>query len=581
MSTVATALGERDDGHSDPDGTFPCVGLDVWRGLVLLATIVLCALAFSLRLTSFLIAKEAVLNAGLAAMALLAARRGRMDAQGFRAFAPLWFMLGAAAVVHLVIRPAQVPSDAWVELARMATLLFAVAVVWDLLAHEVWRERVTTAILASTVAVALLALAQYAGLANALFPVFTTYSQRMYSVFGNQDLLGGYVAMGLAMAVVRFGRSRKFDAFSAMTIPVLTVCLVLSGCRSAWIAAVVGVGVAASVVPRQPRRMMAPGALMALAGTVALAVAPEGLVSRLMGTLGSGDVGGRARLWFWAGTVGMIRAHPFVGVGPGQYAYWSPRYLGDALAAPGGERLFHDQLHVDHAHSEPLELAAELGLVGLVFGVWMLVRLGRRRGPEWPAIVSLMVFSLFNAGLHSAPHAFAGLLLAGMLLARREPAPKPMSIAVSWLAGALAVALACFFAWSSLAPSYLLRVAMDAHIEGRSPLALYERAVRFPWPDATAHDKYGIALSEAGRNAEAKAHLEQALKGLDTGEVYLSLGVLAFRRGDAPETRRMMEACLYRWPSCGGAWKLFLWATPEEEREKVKERARRWGVEGM
>src|SRR5204863_422971 len=136
---------------------------------------------------------------------------------------------------HVVLGLAHVRSDALIELARMATLLLAGALAYDLLAHEFWRDRITDAIVASAVVVAALALLQYAGWASYLFPVFPTYTQAMYSVFGNQDLLGGYMAIAVPLALARFIH-RPRVIWAAATLA-MVVTLVVSGCRSAWLAA--------------------------------------------------------------------------------------------------------------------------------------------------------------------------------------------------------------------------------------------------------------------------------------------------------------------------------------------------------
>ena len=143
-------------------------------------------------------------------------------------------------------------------------------------------------------------------------------------------------------------------------------------------------------------------------------------------------------------------------------------------------------------------------------------------------------------------HVWAGLLLMGMLLVRPDTglARKRLSAHVLF---PVTVATCVVMAWAVFVPSYWLRAAEDAHLAGEPSLELYERALAHPWPNAEARKEYAFALSEAGRDADARRELERTLEGLDTGDAYLSLALLAAKRGDRESARRWGEECLRRW----------------------------------
>jgi len=85
-------------------------------------------------------------------------------------------------------------------------------------------------------------------------------------------------------------------------------------------------------------------------------------------------------------------------------------------------------------------------------------------------------------------------------------------------------------------------------LAGGNALTLYEEVVRHPWPNAEAHKEYGIALAEANRNREARCELTEALKGADTGDIYLALALLSTRLRDPVTAYKEALACLRRWP---------------------------------
>lgn len=149
--------------------------------------------------------------------------------------------------------------------------------------------------------------------------------------------------------------------------------------------------------PRIPARYLLV-ALAAAAVAVVLAAGPSGLVGDFRGTPkgsrtagGSGIVStsGSGRAQFWATALEAFADEPGRGVGAGGYAaYWTRN---GSLSIP-----------TRNAHSEPLELAAELGAPGLVLFAGFFVTViacgvGRARGPDGP--VAGAALGLLIAGL--------------------------------------------------------------------------------------------------------------------------------------------------------------------------------------
>lgn len=558
------------------------------EGAILCLTAALCPVVYSFQMVSFLHAKEAVLWLGVAALSIVRVRRG-VSRRAMAAFGPLWALLGFSLVVHVALRRSAIPTDAAASLARGAMILAGGVLAWDHISSPAWRRRVLDAIGFSAGAAAVLALIQYADLAPRLFPVFEGNSQRMYSVFGNQDLLGGYLACVAPLLAYPFlaGESRRaFSArnvWSLATFAVLAAALVLSGSRSAWIAGAAGIIAVLRIRHGRPVRRAVLAVLGVGAVILAVLADPEyfgeraGSAARLDGT------GIRARLWFWDGTQRMIRDHLVYGVGPGNFAYWSPRYLGEALSAPDGARHFHNELHTRYAHSDPLQLAAETGLVGIALLAWFVVRLPRRREAETGALIGLGVFSLFNFPFHSAPHAFVGVVCAGMLMSRPDPAQaedvsggRRHGRAPGLLVASVVVLTAGFLFWAETWPSVLLRRADRIYLSGGDALPAYERVCRHPWPNAAARRNYGIALLAAGCYEDAEREFSAARDGLDTGELYLALGALAELRDDHDRATWALEECVHRTPSSVEAWRRLLRLADKEKAPDLLERAKQY-----
>jgi hypothetical protein len=573
--------------------------LDSARLTVLCATIIASALAWSFTMVSFLHAKEAVLCAALLVQGVLyALRRPPIDA---------WAPPLALAVLGGWLICITVLAEHRSLLALAGTQHFFLIVLSGLVVSDLM-PRHPRAIYASMVfsgaAVSLLACLQYLGWIPFLFPVFSGYDQAAYSVFGNQDLLGSYLAVTLALgASMALRHTLDLSHLPALlvwpirfSLPIIATGLYVSLSRTAWLAAVVGIAVA---VPWRAawahfqnglrRRTVALVTVVLLACMVpAVWLAPT-IGERVTRTFSGADVGFRVRLWMWDGAVEMVRENPLTGVGFCNYGLQSPYYLGKVLWKPGGEWHYRNELHADTAHSEPLQFAAENGVTGMavLLGVLLLFGLKSKKGeltllpvcrplPEaWGALAALGVVALFNATLHSAPHALAGLLL---LCGRPGPCrPFRMGRAEAWLMPAACLLFLWPHVQNTLIPSHLLRVAESAHVAHQPEAeALYRRAIAWSGFSTQAHEDYAILLSDQGRNEEALRQLDLANPGLDTGRVHLLRAACAQAMGNRDLAFKAAAQCLFRWPESGQAWDILMKNCPPDQLDPWKQRWARW-----
>ncbi len=517
------------------------------RAHILIVTLVACTLAYSFHLTSFLHAKLAVLCVGAIVLAIATALHECATWRGFRALTSLWVFV-LIALVRLAVSPVRVPSDAISGIAYFVLLLLVAGLSTDILASNGWLDSLakTAALLSAVVAV--LGLLQYAGLVHFLFPEFPEYGQRMYGVFGNQDLTGGFIALGIPLlfrwAADETGSPRMRGALWCAFI--IALCgLVLSESRSAWIAGVVGIAVAWSTLESKPPRARWIIAGMAAVVIALVALFPQSTVRRL-----PQEIGIQARVSMWRAAVDMAIEHPVAGVGFGQYAYWSPLYIG-RQGLNAGRPAASRERHADQPHSEPLRILAEMGVLGSLCWAWMaVVWLRRARGSAARIaagpLAAFGIFSMFNGTFESPPHALVALLFLAAPLARGTTLTQ-----ASRLIPMPAVLLALFLAWAIVPPSAMLRTAQDVQIGNReASLLYYTRTVAWPWPSAAAHRDYAIALAEAGHDAEARIEFLRAMDGLDTGDILLGLAIVEHGLGDVDAARRHASECLRRWPGC-------------------------------
>lgn len=532
-----------------PERSFPLSPPPRATWIALGLTLAGVALAWSYAFVSFLEVKQLALWAGIVALWGLGLAGGTPDSRGFRALAPAWAGLAALALLGLFV--AAVPFFVLTEGLRIAALLLFASLAYPVL-HGRRAETTVALILAGTaLAAAVLALGQRAGWLEGLFPVFPQYDQAMYSVFGNQGLLGGYLAVGLTGLLGLPGAggrvtTRGRTALMLLAALVLLAALLLTRSRGALIALGAGLGALLALRLRSPRQI----ALVAVAGLVVALVAEyvlgADILGRWSGLMGAGDTGGRVRPWIWGASFDMLAAHPLAGVGLGHYAYALPEFLGAYTLPLADDAALRTTYH---AHFDLLEGLCETGVIGLCVLGWLLTRMRRRAPLALACLACLAVFSLFHPAWYSTPHALLAVLFAAMNLPSPGPARAPWPRGGTRLLTGAGVTAGCaLFVACVLYPSFLLCRAEDRHLAGLPAAAAYQRAIAAPGFHPEAHEGYGIHAFEQKDYALAEQQFVAARRGINTGRIHALLAMTAAARGDRAGAIQWYRECLARWP---------------------------------
>jgi len=206
----------------------------------------------------------------------------------------------------------------------------------------------------------------------------------------NPDFLGIFLAMLLPIALGKLISQRPLYSriLAANLVVVLTIALVLTYTRAAWIGALIGTVVVLSL--RRGRYHAWPGVIVAVAlvmGVAFLAGAravqtgnsQAGVVTTIyarvasIADLSAGSAG--QRLQIWRDTVPLIASRPILGYGPDTFG----------LVFPTFETANQQGTLWDKPHEELLGTAATQGIVGVLAYVWLMVAFvrafwaGRRR----------------------------------------------------------------------------------------------------------------------------------------------------------------------------------------------------------
>ncbi len=361
-------------------------------------------------------------------------------------FSPTAIVIGAmVCLAALSVGYADNKALAIKEALKWLELLLVLLVVVDLVTDQRRALVVVGALLAAGAAEAAYGAYQFAtGAGPDQFAV--QGALRAFGHFEQPNPFAGYLTTIAPLAVLMAltpANPARFRWFAGIAAAIIAAGIGLSQSRGAWLGALVAVLCLAFTWSETTRRLLIPGAVLA-ALAVALAVSgllPPAILDRIAQTIeyfGVFDVRNvqvSAENWavvermaHWQAGWYMFLDHPWLGVGAGNYA----EAYGSYFVGPWPEAL-------GHAHNYYLNMLAELGVVGGVLLLTILVLAFRRLGGQllrseseqrtfWRALLAgclggLVVFCVHNLFdslfVHSVNIQIGILLGLGLVAARR------------------------------------------------------------------------------------------------------------------------------------------------------------------
>lgn len=409
--------------------------------------------------------------------------------------------------------------------------------------------------------------------------VRTTALFRFFNGFG--EMLAVAIPLFTALAL-KLRRTR-----AALLCGVTAVFAWLAMLQALERAPIIGASVALIVLtflsiafrPFRPHSLRRAGLLIAaFAFVTALQVVPSPLtqgrssaVTRLQAT-SAAEPNTRVRFLFWGIALEMWREHPLGGVGANNYdtaypharAEFSVRNPASPLVA------MHEEMLVERAHNEYVQMLAELGIVGfalfltfcgaLALATWRALRRSRRSALVPGACCSLIAFAL-SSGASSASFRWMGggllFFFAAAIISRfsagtaeaEQPTIK-LSIVPARLAiaGLLACSLLMFVGRIAQGTNAVLHgVANQA--KGNQAERYYNSALAWNPFDAATNFNYGLWLYSEKRASEAVSHLRYAVeRGFNSSVCYAYLAAAQNAASDPAAAEQTMARAVSVYP---------------------------------
>jgi len=471
-----------------------------------------------------------------------------------------WVLLPVAALV-LCSLLSIIPAMNGRVVVQSLTHLVAFGLIALLVANRVTTKRdvniILGALLASAVLASLYGLLQYLGVMAG--GPGTKPLDHLISTMGNRNYLGGFLAYLLFPSVILVVRLRTW-ALRALVILGIAFCFgtallveqtgIVIALSAACVVLLIGWAIFRPIAPIRDNRYWLVG-LIALLAITFLIEAPSGPLNSWVGLsagntpwltrlLGSSAARVRAQDW-WVGWE-MFTSNPVLGVGLGHYKLQFLPYKAQFLASEQGAAYQRQPIvRAAQAHSEYVQVAAELGTLGvlsvlallvlLVIGFWKRLRHAGEEEDRFDLLllaagaVTYLVHALVSFPAHLPSSTLVLALVLGLSTARTYGRTATFSITLrGWtlrgvVAGTVLLALAAsvFAACDFAGDLWLVRA--QRHLQ------------RGETADAEPALERSIALDFAPRQA------------------YFYLGVLRFSRGDLAAAQEDFERCLTRFVS--------------------------------
>ena len=301
-------------------------------------------------------------------------------------------------------------------------------------------------------------------------------------------------------------------------------------------------------------------------------------VARLQQGL-STDANTQVRFLFWGVGLEMVRSHPLLGVGANNYqikygegrAQFAARYPNSPLVA------MSDHLLTLYAHNEYLQMAAELGIVGLMLFVLFsfalvtkFVRALRDRGQTLPVLGAggaMLAFAISSGASASSFRAIGGGLIfffAAALVCRSvnkvdrsayEAKKKVVRFPVKRLRliGLTSCALMAISAsvFAAQASGSMLQSVAERSADAATRERYYRASLNVYPANTAAHFGYGLWLYSEGRAIESLPFLRHAVeRGFNSSISYAYLAGAQGSAGNLDEAERTLATAVRVYPAC-------------------------------
>jgi len=463
------------------------------------------------------------------------------------------------AVSLVTLARAQNPAQGGEVLLIQVWLFVFYVLVFHHFRHSGAAAGVLWTIVLTSLLVAVLGLLQYNGVH--LLPLPERFGNLPVSTLGNPNFVAHYLEIVIPLTAGLLAVRKRLWERAALCVALGATGghLLLTQSRAGWLAALAGLLALVFMRRSQIRwrtvlplavvvaALLSPAAKLVLdnihlerGGTLydSAARMAESSWERALSSFDRNHFSISQRRIIWGDTLDLIRAHPWLGVGPGNYEFFLPAHR-NVTRHRTWDELMGDRPHAPYrAHNEYLEAWAESGVFGLAALLWLLGTMlwtGRRyldaqQDPTARAVtsgclagmVAALVHSFFSFNLQDPTSAIHFWLLGGLLAAVNTRSSEHLVFSVSlgrWRRGLVSMVAAAavlgggYMGLCILLGDYYYFQGQRKFLEDRHPnraILAFQQAIDWRAYDFRYHHMLGLVRLETGRYPQAERALQRS-----------------------------------------------------------------------
>jgi O-antigen ligase len=284
----------------------------------------------------------------------------------------------------------------WVEDGYLAAIMLAQftssALIFTLIINSFKGDnllkKIPKGLVISMSIVTIIGLVQYYFPDNYLIQNVFAQAAKPSATFGNKNMASHFVVMVLPLSMVFFLSARNSFSIARYSVAIILGFwyLMNAAARQAWVAMVVELTILLVFIMLDRFKNKDQSFVKSDNQIKKKFIAVVGIVLSLIfvanfnteGSFSRGsdklefvkkiDVEGvSSRFPAWVNTIEMIKEHPIIGVGAGQWPESYPLYYDRVMK----DTFFDEKVHLGRLHNDYLEILANFGLVGYIFLLWL------------------------------------------------------------------------------------------------------------------------------------------------------------------------------------------------------------------
>jgi len=514
----------------------------------------------------------------------------------------VFILVAGASVLYATSR-----YNTAIEFARMLTFVAFFLLSLNAFTEEKQTRLALNALFLSALVVSALSLLQLAGVLSWLFPVWPGNPQHMYCTFGNDSGVAGYLLPVLPIGIGLFltGATKRSRCIYFAGTAAIVYTILACQTRGVWLGALVAlIFLLVNLLKRKELRQILKAHKWYLVLAVVLVAVFFGVQyefpaastdetstwTRITGTFEVDQVGVNLRAVFWGAALLMSADRPVFGFGLGSYKYYSQLYQGKLMAALGPmSRLQPNELETTTAHNEYLQLASELGLLGVAVLIWCVLVFWRgvverlRRPMEagssciflscLAGLIGTAVFAATNFPFHVVTHTLVFMFLLAVVVSTAEPdgethgqwrAPQGRGLrtALSALVVVLGTVFLVLVTLPHVADYYVASATLidSAEPGSKSALEKLEKASRLEPRNGIIRGRLGRAYLQRGMLDEAKLEFARALEDHDAALIHMDYAKACEIHGEKTEAVERYREAVFRVPRYAPAHERLVYA---------------------